>query len=162
MRYLRRSLLLALCSLLLSACGFRPSGYYDVPEALRQVQVVVPQDRPSNIRQPLINLLKVNGVEIDAKAGLRLEIIKEKMRKRTLTLTLSTDTVEYELVGTVSFRVLNADGEALSGDREARAERVFYDVNNTTARDALEAQLRQEMQQQLAKQVVRQYLSLTP
>lgn len=162
MRYLRRSLLLRLSCLLLSACGFKPSGYYDVPEALQLLEIVVSQDRPSAIRQPLINLLKVNGVDLASSSGLKLEILEERMRKRTLTLTLSADTAEYELIGTVRFRVLRQNGEALTNDREAQVERSYYDLNNTTARDALEAQLRREMQQQLAKQIVRQYLSLNP
>lgn len=162
MQTARRAVLLGLLSLTLSACGFHLSGYYDVPEALRQVQVSAPEERPSDIRQPLINLLKLNGIEITDAAPQTLKILQERTRQRTLTLTTGADAIEYELIASVRFQVLDAAGEPLSNEREARIERVFFDLENTTARDALISQVKQEMQQQLAQQIVRQYLSLQP
>lgn len=161
MRKLRSSLLIMLTTLLVSACGFHLAGYYEVPENLRQVQLLIPEEQPSNIRPHLNNLLAVNGIEVtDDETAYKLEIHKEVMRRRTLTLTLSADAVEYELTGSVRFSVFNPAGEALIDDREVRAERVFNNDDNTTARDALEEQLRGSLQEQLAQQIVRQYLSL--
>ncbi|KEA64422.1 LPS-assembly lipoprotein RlpB precursor (Rare lipoprotein B) [Marinobacterium lacunae] len=160
MRKLCGSLMVLLTTVMLSACGFNLAGYYDVPEALRKVDLQIPEDRPSSIRPHLNNLLAVNGIEISSKANYRLEIINERMRRRTLTMTLSADAVEYELIGSVRFSVFDANDNPVIDNREVRAERVFNNDDNTTARDALEEQLRSGLQEQLAQQIVRQYLSL--
>ncbi|GGC08439.1 hypothetical protein GCM10011352_38440 [Marinobacterium zhoushanense] len=160
MRNLRRSLLILFAAAAVSACGFHPVGSYDVPPALRQVELLIPEDRPSNIRPHLSNLLAVNGIEVAGGADYKLEIHSERIRRRALTLTLSADAVEYELIGSVRFSVFDADGEVLIDDREVRAERVFNNDDNTTARNTLEEQLRTGLQEQLAQQIVRQYLSL--
>lgn len=157
---LRISLLLMLGSLLLSACGFRLAGYYEVPEELRQVELVIPSEKPSDIRTHLTNLLAVNGIEVRDDAEYRLQLLNENVRRRTLTVSLSADAVEYQLIGTVRFSVFGPDDEVLIEDREVRTERSFDNDENTTARDALEDQVRREIQEQLAQQIVRQYLSL--
>lgn len=160
MQNTRRTLIVALGSLLLGACGFQLSGYYEVPKALQQVRLVSPSDKPSNIRLPLQNLLKINGVQITEDADKTLEILSEDSRRRTLTLTDNANAIEYELIGTVHFRVTNRDGKILLADRKVTASRVYNNNDNTTARDALEAQLRQTLQKRMAQQIVRQYLSL--
>jgi len=156
----RIALLLMLSTLLLSACGFRLAGYYEVPEKLRQVTLDIPGDRPSDIRASLNNLLAVNGIEVRDDAEYRLELLDEDVRRRTLTVSLSADAVEYQLIGTARFSVFGPAGKALIENREVRAERSFNNTENTTARDALEDQVRSEIQEQLAQQIVRQYLSL--
>jgi LPS-assembly lipoprotein len=156
----RISLLALVSTLLLTACGFRLAGYYDVPDELRQVELVIPGERPSDIRPFLNNLMTVNGIEVRDGADYRLEILNESIRRRTLTLTLGADAVEYELVGTARFSVFDRNGDPIIDDREVRTERAFNNDDNTTARDALEAQIRRDIQEQLAQQIVRQYLSL--
>ncbi|MBV1788774.1 hypothetical protein KQ940_11980 [Marinobacterium sp. D7] len=160
MRTLRSSLLMLITATVISACGFHPVGSYDVPAALRQVELIIPEERPSNIRPHLNNLLALNGIEVTSGASYRLEIHSERVRRRALTLTLNADAVEYELIGSVRFSVFDAEDKALIDDREVRAERVFNNDDNTTARNTLEDQLRTGLQEQLAQQIVRQYLSL--
>jgi len=160
MRKLRSSLLMLLTAAMINACGFHLAGYYDVPDDLRQVQLQIAEERPSHIRPHLNNLLAANGIEVSKDADYRLEIHSEQLRRNALTLTLSADAVEYELIGTVRFSVFDTEGTALIDDREVRAERVFNNDDNTTARDALVEQLRTALQEQLAQQIVRQYLSL--
>lgn len=155
-----RITLLLLGALLLSACGFRLAGFYEVPPALRQLELDIPGDKPSDLRQELNSLMAVNGIEIRDGADYRLELLEENMRRRTLTVSLSADAVEYALIGTARFNVYGPDDELLIDNREVRTERSFNNDDNTTARDALEAQVRLDVQEQLARQIVRQYLSL--
>lgn len=157
---LRAPLFALIASMLISACGFRLAGYYDVPEELRQVNLDIREDRPSDIESHLTSLLELNGVEITQDAEYRLEINDERVRRRSASTSLSADTVEYELIGTATFSVSNSEGELLIDNRQVRAERFFNNDENTTARDALERQIRVQLQEQLAQQIVRQYLSL--
>ncbi|WP_432697597.1 LPS assembly lipoprotein LptE [Marinobacterium sp. YM272] len=157
---LRAPLFALIASLLISGCGFHLAGYYDVPENLRQVNLDIPDDRPSNIETHLTSLLEVNGVEITRRANYRLEILDERTRRRSASTSLSADTIEYELIATARFSVSNGAGELLIDNREVRAERFFNNNQNTTAKDALEVEIRRQLQEQLAQQIVRQYLSL--
>lgn len=158
----RIAVLLMLSTLVLSACGFRLAGYYEVPDELRQVALEVPGEQPSDIRGSLNNLLAVNGIEVVDDADYRLEILDEDVRRRTLTITLGADAVEYELIGTVHFSVIDVlQDQPLIDNREVSVSRTFNNNDdNTTATDALEAQVRRDIQEQLAQQVVRQYLGL--
>ncbi|SEG61423.1 LPS-assembly lipoprotein LptE [Marinobacterium lutimaris] len=157
---LRAPLFALLASLLVSACGFHLAGYYEVPAELRQVHLVIPSDRPSNVRTHLSSLLEINGIEITNKADYRLEIHDERIRRRSLSTSIRADTVEYELIARAHFSVSNRAGELLIDNREVRAERVFNNNENTTARDALQDQIERALEEQLAQQIVRQYLSL--
>lgn len=157
---LRAPLFALVASLLLSACGFQLAGYYEVPEALRQVNLVIPSDRPSGVRNHLASMLEINGIEITDTADYRLEVHDERIRRRSLSTSVRADTVEYELIGKAHFSVSNRAGELLIDNREVHAERVFNNNENTTARDALQSQIERDLEEQLARQIVRQYLSL--
>ncbi|TCK06889.1 LPS assembly lipoprotein LptE [Marinobacterium mangrovicola] len=157
---LRAPLFALVASVLISACGFHLAGYYEVPEELRQVNLVIPADRPSGVRTHLTSLLEINGIEITDTANYRLEVLDENIRRRSLSTSIRADTVEYELIGTAHFSVSNRAGELLITNREVRAERVFNNNENTTARDALQSQIERALEEQLAQQIVRQYLSL--
>ncbi|MBS98171.1 MAG: hypothetical protein CMI01_05790 [Oceanospirillaceae bacterium] len=160
--YKRRFWLGLLLTSVISGCGFHLAGYQPVPESLRQVDLVISERRPSQIRSQLNNLLEVSGIEITSSANKRLQIHSENTRRRVLTRTVSDDAIEYELIATALFSVFDRDGKPLIDRREVRAERVFNDDDNTTARDALENQIKQDLQGQLANQILRQYLSLAP
>ncbi len=157
---LRAPLFALVASLLISACGFRLAGNYEVPAELKRVDLVIPSDRPSGVRTHLSSMLEINGVEITRHAGYRLEIHDEKIRRRSLSTSVRANTVEYELIGTAHFSVSNPAGELLIDNREVRAERVFNNNDNTTARDSLQSQIERDLEEQLAQQIVRQYLSL--
>ena len=151
-----------LMSLMLSACGFKLRGIYDVPDALRQV-ALVSQTRSSQIEAELRRTLEVNRIKIDAAAPYRLEIISERHTRRTATLTGRADAAEYELRSEVRFRVidLSRDGMELIPERHLMTERVYTNErDNITASSSQESLIRHQMQQDLAQQIVRQYLSI--
>ena len=161
MRILKQLLVVLACSITLSGCGFHLAGQYDVPEEMRKVNLQIGSNERSGLRQPLLNLLKVNRIKIRDDAPYRLEILKEDTRRRSLSLQLDGDTVEYERIMTASFRVFStADNTLVLGEREVEARRVFDRIENTTASDAHDEQISEELYRQLAQKIVRQYLAI--
>lgn len=149
-----------LMSLTLSACGFKLRGLYDVPEALRQVHLVT-ESSPSQIEPELRSTLETNQIRLTESGRYRLEILSERHTRRTATLTGNADAAEYELRSEIRFRVLDRqrDNAVVMPERRVMNERVFSNVrDNITASGSQEVLLRQQMLQDLAQQIVRQYL----
>src|SRR5690554_333733 len=95
-----------LMSLTLTACGFKLRGLYDVPEALRQVNLVT-EAAPSTLEPVLRSAFEMNRIELTAAARYRLEVLSERHTRRTATLTGNADAAEYELRSEVRIRVLD-------------------------------------------------------
>ncbi len=151
-----------LMSLALSACGFKLRGIYDVPEALRQVALVTASQR-SQIEPELRRALEINDIRILDSTRYQLEILSERHTRRTATLTGDADADEYELRSEVRFRVIDRqrDGLELIPERRLLTERVYTNQrDNITASSSQESLIRHQMQQDLAQQIVRQYLSI--
>jgi len=156
------TLLVLLMSLTLTACGFKLRGLYDVPEALRQVQLVT-ESKPSQIEPELRTVLEINQVQLTENGRHRLEILSERHTRRTATLTGNADAAEYELRSEVRFRVLDRqqNDAVIMHDRSVMNERVYRNErDNVTASASQETLIRQQMLQDLAQQIVRQYLRL--
>ncbi|WP_417583478.1 LPS assembly lipoprotein LptE [Nitrincola sp.] len=155
-------LLLALLLLLLSGCGFKLRGLYDIPESLKQV-TLLSDSNDSRLENILKQALEANGVEITGQAPYRIELMEQRFDRRTLSLDSSARASEYELRGEVTFRVTNQDGEELLPARSLISERSYnVDSSNITASDSQEPVLRQQMHQDLAQQIMRQYIRLRP
>jgi LPS-assembly lipoprotein len=154
------SLFVALMSVTLAACGFKLRGLYDIPEGLRQVQLVTASS-PSQIEPELRSALEVNQIRLTESGRYRLEILSERHTRRSATLTGNADTAEYELRSEVRFQVVDRerDDAVVMPERRVMNERVFSNVrDNITASGSQEVLLRQQMLQDLAQQIVRQYL----
>ncbi len=155
-------LFVLLMGLTLSACGFKLRGLYEVPEALRQVALVT-ASKPSQIEPELRRALEINGIKLTNSTRYQLEILSERNSRRTATLTGDADADEYELRSEVRFRVIDRqrDGLELIPERRLMTERVYTNQrDNITASSSQESLIRHQMQQDLAKQIVRQYLSI--
>ncbi len=151
-------------SLLLSACGFKLRGVQDVPVALRQAQLVV-ESNTSQLKDVLQNTLTINGIQLGDDARFRIELLRERHSRRAATLTGNADVAEYELRSEAWFRVLDRQDEMrpLLPEQRVMIERVYSNnPDNITASGSQEHLIRQQMQQELAQQILRLYISLRP
>ncbi|WP_299195154.1 LPS assembly lipoprotein LptE [uncultured Amphritea sp.] len=159
---LSATLLLTVCCLMLSACGFQLRGSADIAEPLRQLTLVTPERSRSQLEPVLRRQLEANGIAVNTGSGYRLKIISESRSRREATLGANADIDEYELTTKVKFMVQDPQGNPLL-ERDILAERTYdYDANKETASSAQEAQLYIEMDQQLAIQIMRFYANLKP
>lgn len=152
--------LLLLLALSASGCGFKLRGLYDIPESLSRVAIVSHQEN-SELSQTLQQSLQSNGVIIDSLAPYRIELLGESMSRRTLSLDSSARASEYELRGEVTFQVTDREGQWVLTSRTLMSERSYnVDSSNITASESQEPILRQQIQQDLAQQIMRQYIRI--
>ncbi|MCV6589517.1 MAG: LPS assembly lipoprotein LptE [Marinobacterium sp.] len=160
---LRRTLITAAAVLLSTAiagCGFQLRGQLDVPEHLRQLTLVQTQNNP-RLLGSMIETLRQNQLQISAEAPWRLVLQRVTEDRRTVTLDRRARVDEYELGLTVEFLVTDASGKPVLNSQRLRTERVYtYDANAETAADEQEQLLRQEMSDDLARQIVTRYLRI--
>lgn len=157
----RLAVLLMLTLLVIaSGCGFKLRGLYDIPPSLTRVAIVSDQNNSELVRT-LDQALRANGVIVDNEAPYRIELIEENMTRRTLSLDRSARASEYELRGEVAFQVTNAEGELVLTPRSLMSERSYnVDSSNITASESQEPILRQQIHQDLAQQIMRQYIRI--
>lgn len=157
-----QALLLVLLFLILSGCGFKLRGLYDIPESLSQV-ALVSNSSDSQLERTLEQALEANGVKISSQAPYRIELLEQRFERRTLSLDTSARASEYELRGEVTFRVTDKEGQELLPSRALMSERSYnVDSANITASDSQEPVLRQQIHQDLSQQIMRQYIRLRP
>jgi LPS-assembly lipoprotein len=151
-------LILLIATLLLSSCGFQLRGSAEVPPAMRQLALQMPAGR-SALRLELRRTLRSNGIELAAAAPYTLEILDEKQGRRVASLDERVKVDEYELRTEVRFQI--TEGERfLIAPTAVRTERVYtYDADAITAKNAQEALLRREMQQDISRQILRLYIA---
>jgi len=164
---LRRTLIGATAALLITGitgCGFQLRGQLDVPDHLRQLQLVQNSNH-HRLTASLVETLRLNQLEVTANAPYRLEILKAEDRRRTVSLDRDANVDEYELTLEVEFQVSrNGNGEEAPVLKPQRmsTERVYtYDADAATASSEQEELLRQEMSDDLARQIVRRYLKIS-
>lgn len=146
---------------LLSACGFHLRGVYEVPEEMRQLSLETGNADPALVRS-LERALRQSGIAIQQEAGYQLTILSARQSRNSLTLNSSAQVDEYELKLDVEFEVYNLIQD-VKDRRLLQAERIYsYDTNDATAGDEQEIQLREDMRESVAQQIIRHYLSLAP
>jgi len=146
---------------LLSACGFHLRGVYEVPEEMRQLSLDTGNADPALVRS-LERALRQSGISVQQEAGYQLTILSAQQSRNSLTLNSSAQVDEYELQLNVEFEVYNLIQD-VKDRRLLQAERIYsYDTNDATAGDEQENQLREDMRESVAQQIIRHYLSLAP
>ncbi len=151
-------LILLLATLLLSSCGFQLRGSAEVPQEMRELALEMPAGR-SALRLELSRTLRSNGIQLVAAAPYNLQILEEKQGRRVASLDESVKADEYELRTEVRFQVTQGE-RFLIAPTAVRTERVYtYDSDAITAKNAQEALLRREMQQDISRQILRLYIA---
>lgn len=103
-------ILLALSTLQLSACGFQMRGSYQVPEQLQEVSLQAPSR--SELGNRLQRELLRYEVVISPRSSdiTHIELHEDFLDRRILSLLISGQVAEYELIYTAPVTVHTADG----------------------------------------------------
>lgn len=139
---------------LLSACGFHLRGQVDLPVGLRilNLDAQAAETMTQNLlRQSMLS----NGVTLSQDAPYTLKIISESGNRRVLSVTSNAKASEYELTQNLSFKLLDANGEAVSEELNITSYRTLqYDADAEIGKAQEEANLRREMKQNNAYNVL--------
>jgi LPS-assembly lipoprotein len=148
--------------LLLSACGFhlRGTGDRGLPPELSALRVVVPGD-PTAYNPLAIAMERAlqdqAGVPIEPAGDVpRLELGRERLETRVLSVGSTARAAEYLLQYEVDYRVVRPDGSELVPPQTVRLQRDFgFDPENVLAKEREELELREAMRRDAVQQIVR-------
>ncbi|WP_411358761.1 LPS-assembly lipoprotein LptE [Pseudidiomarina salilacus] len=156
MTQLLKFALLLTSIVVLSSCGFRLQGSYQLPEQLQQMQLQAPQF--SEFAEQAKDRFAQAGIELVEQSGVyQVEIVDDTLTRRTLSLSASGQVAEYELIYQVNYLLRDPQGRSI-----ALAVEVFRDYQDdpnfalakTREREILVAEMREQAAQQLLRQVI--------
>ncbi len=147
---------------LLGACGFHLQGRTPLPDVVKTpyVQTV---DRQSEFALSLQRAMISSGARpVDEKdhASVIVNIIKDEVVRRTLSVSAQNQPDEYELTYTVRFSVTSGDKELLPPTDISNVRSFAFAEQLLLAKNHEEMILRQDMAHDLADMVMRRLASL--
>jgi len=146
----------------LTACGFHLRGATPLPEGLKKLYMSVPN---GSFETALSDALKISGAEFVAAqstADLALNVSRVSSNRQVATLDERGKVNSYRLILNVVYSVNNADGSVLSEEKTISDNRLYdFDPNLVVESEFEEAELLQQMEQEIAYRIVRQLSVLT-
>lgn len=144
-------------SLLVSACGFQLRGASPVPPALQPLAVDCPQSLSQDFCFSLTEQLELGGVELveASEADYILRLRNYRQDRRASAITAQAAAAEYILRHTVTLELFTADQIPLIGGTDLMATETYrYDETNVLAKQREEEELREQLGNRLAQQVI--------
>ncbi len=150
-------ILILVLTLLLSACGFKPSNVIE----LSQVQTpfsVLAKDPYSSLADNIERTLSAGGAQI-ARAGDASNVIsisKEELETKPLSLDQNAQVREYLMRYRVTYSLLDTAGNTLIDNQVVELRREFsYDINISAGSPAEQELLKREMQTEMIHSILR-------
>jgi LPS-assembly lipoprotein len=155
---------LALLSLLtaLAACGFRLAGSDPLPGVLARPYLSL-KDPYTDFSREFEHQLKSAGATLQnvrANSTATVEVTKDLVEQRTLSVSSHNIPTEYELTYTVTFLVMGADKEVLAPQTISLSRDYSFDENILLAKEHEADILRQQMARDLVTIAMRRLTSL--
>ncbi len=153
----RLSLMLAIVATVLAGCGFQLRGTSPVPAALQPLAVDCSDTLPGRFCQSVRDQLTLGGVELAeaAQADFVLRLRDYQQDRRASAITAQAAAAEYILRHTVTLELFTADRVPLIASTELNASETYrYDETNVLAKQREEEELRQQLGDRLAQQVI--------
>jgi LPS-assembly lipoprotein len=156
-RYLQ-SIFMVFSFIAVTACGFHLRGSANIPASL-QAMYVQGVNMQQGLGLELKRGLTRNGVTVlsDYQQGSAvLTILDSKFERRVLSVGSDAKVSEYELNGIVSFKVSDSEGNVLADSQTVEAQRDYqFDQNEVLGKDEEERLLREQLNQQLVRTILR-------
>ena len=150
------AILTALLLLLPAACGFQLRGAFSLPfQTLYIAQPETSELRAAIKRQ--VEAATATRVVDDAKqAEAGLLVVADDNSKDILSLSSAGKVREYQLIRSLSFRVVDPKGQDLLAPATIRVTReITFDDTRVLAKESEEALLRRDMQNDIVQQLLR-------
>lgn len=151
-------LLALLASLLtLTGCGFQLRGSSPVPAALQPLAIDCPSSLPGQFCQSLREQLELGGIELrnPGQADYLLRLSDYRQDRRASAITAQAAAAEYILRHTVAMELVTEDQIPLIATTDLNASETYrYDETNVLAKQREEDELRQQLGDRLAQQVI--------
>jgi len=155
--HLQRCIIGLLFLLLLTGCGFKLRGAYQLPAAMQITYVDATQVSPE-LSRALIRNLKSSNIKValnETEDAAVLKLFKETKTKRIVSVDANGRAREYTLTYVISFSVKAKVGDFEIESQEIRIDRDFvFDTEDVLGNSREESQLYEEMQQDLIRLIL--------
>jgi LPS-assembly lipoprotein len=148
--------------LVLAACGFRLAGSDPLPAVLAQPYLSL-KDPYTDFSREFEHRLKGAGAALQsvrANSTATIEVTKDSVDQRTLSVSALNIPTEYELTYTVTFAVQGADKELLAPQTISLSKDYSFQESELLAKQHEADVLRQQMAQDLVTIAMRRLTSL--
>jgi LPS-assembly lipoprotein len=159
--YPGRSVLLA-ATLLLGACGFHLAGRESLPPALAKPYLSF-HDSYTDFAREFQRQLETSGAVVQSDAGtatVTVDVSKDEVQQRVLSVSAANIPTEYELTYTVTFAARDAVKQLLAPQTLSLARDYSFVETALLAKEHEEDILRVQMARDLAVIVTRRLASL--
>ncbi|MEP6884798.1 MAG: LPS assembly lipoprotein LptE [Gammaproteobacteria bacterium] len=146
----------------LSACGFRLAGSDPLPGVLARPYLSL-KDPYTDFSREFEHQLKSAGAtmqSVRANSTATVEVTKDLVEQRTLSVSATNIPTEYELTYTVTFTVQGADKELLAPQTISLSKDYSFEENVLLAKEHEADILRQKMARDLVTIAMRRLTSL--
>jgi LPS-assembly lipoprotein len=146
-----------LLALLLSACGYHLRGALQLPEALKKVYV---RGASPELKEAITYTFRATAgslVTTPREAGIILNVIHEDYQRRTISLSNTGYSNEYELLYRLTFDLQDNKGNILAAEQAINVSKTYYNNqsgNTLISKGNEENLLRKELYQQAVRSVV--------
>lgn len=156
-------LLILFSALLLSACGFQLRGSYALPwESMAIVGVPENHELYFQIKRAIEASSHVKVVANAKQAQASLAVLQNLQHKNILSLSGKGLVREFQLTRTFMYRIQDAEGKELLPPSQIVLQRdMTFDDERIFAKEAEEALIWNEMQQDMVRQLLRRLSAAT-
>ena len=148
--------------LVLSACGFRLMGSESLPGVMARPYLVL-KDPYTDFSREFEHQLKSSGAALQglrANATATIEVTKDLVEQRTLSVDKNNIPTEYELTYTITFAVQGTDKQLLAPQTISLAKDYSFEENLLLAKEHEADILRQQMARDLVSIAMHRLTSL--
>lgn len=150
-------------ALLLTACGFQLRGSYTLPFDTLYIALPETAELRAVLKRNIEASSQTRIVDSAAKAQAVLVVTADLQMKNVLSLSSTGRVREYQLVRTFAYRVYDAGNRDVAPPGEITIRRdITYSDEQVLAKEAEEALLRRDMQNDLVQQLLRRLAGSQP
>ncbi|MEX2476482.1 LPS assembly lipoprotein LptE [Marinobacter sp.] len=154
----------SLLSLALAGCGFQLRGAPPVPPGLQPLAVSCVEQIPAELCDAVNKQLELGEIDLRSpeKADYLLRLRGFEQDRRASAITVQASAAEYTLRQTVRMDVLTRDELPLIAETSLNSSETYrYDDTNVLAKQREEEELRQQLYERLAQQIIFRLAPLT-
>ena len=142
---------------MLTACGYHLRGAIDLPEALKKMYVKGASPELSAAIERTFRTTAGELVSSPDQAGMILNVLDEYYQRRTVSLSSTGFSNEYELIYRLTFDLLDSEGDTLVSNQTIEVMQSYYNAQRSEtllSKDNEEIVIRQELYEEAVRSVI--------
>lgn len=142
---------------MLTACGYHLRGALELPEALKKMYVKGDSPELAAAFERTFRGTSGELVATAGEAGMILNVLDEFYQRRTISLSSTGYSNEFELTYRLNFDLLDGEGNTLVSNQTIEVMKTYYNAQSSEtllSKDNEEIVLRQELYDEAVRSVI--------